>query len=129
MELAVLRKKLDGFRIANGSIQKVSPEVLWELRQCWENFTGSPDEFRRELGVKQGTLRNLLVESKKLNHVRASADGLELGATSAEGEQSLPNTGAIPASGNVLELVFDRGEKVIRFPNVDTLLEFLKRAA
>ena len=130
MELAILRKKLDGFRSANGSIQRVSPEVLWELRQSWEHFAGSPDDFRRELGVKQGTLRNLLVESKKLNHLLASAEGLGLGVSpDLEGKPTPPGIGGHPGTGRSLELVYDRGEKVIRFPNVDTLVEFLKKAA
>ena len=126
MELAILKKKIDGFKAANGSIQRVSPEVLWELRQTWENFTGSPDEFRRGLGVKQGTLRNLLIESKKLNHMMASAGGLDLAGSVTEGGSGAAESVA-PGSG--LELVYDHGEKVIRFPSVDTLIDFLKRAS
>ena len=129
MELTILKKKIDGFRAPNGSIQKVSPEVLWELRQAWEHFTGPADEFRRELGVKQGTLRNLLVESKKLNHMLASASGLDLGSGSPGGEQAGGSSEPLSSSGGSLELIYDRGEKVIRFPNVDTLIDFLKRAA
>jgi hypothetical protein len=129
MELAILKKKIDGFRAPNGSIQKVSPEVLWELRQAWENFTGAPEEFRRELGVKQGTLRNLLVESKKLNHVMASAGGLDLAGTSGENNSSANEAPGGDAPRSSLELVYDRGEKIIRFPSVDTLIDFLKRAS
>ena len=69
MDLMILKKKIDGYRAANGCIKKLPPELLLDLRQTWEHFTGSHDQFRSELGVKMGTLRKLLVESKKLNHV------------------------------------------------------------
>ncbi len=80
MDLIILKKKLDGFRATNGSIRDVSPEVLWELRQVWENFTGPIEQFRSELGMKVGTLRKLLTESKKLNHALASAGAVGLSA-------------------------------------------------
>ena len=71
MELVILKKRLDGYRDSGGSIKNVPPELLLELRQSWEHYTGSSEQFRSELGVKIGTLRKLLVESKKLNHVIA----------------------------------------------------------
>lgn len=123
MDLLILKKKLDGFRGSNGSIRDVSPEVLWELRQSWENFTGPIDEFRSQIGIQVGTLRNLLASAKKLNHAMASAHSV-----SVSGEEASAVNGA-PVSSGVLEFVYDRGEKVIRFPNLDTLIEFLKRAA
>ena len=78
MDSMILKKKLDGFRTSNGSMRDVSPEVLWELRQAWENFTGPIDQFRSELGIQTGTLRNLLSAAKKLNHVMASAGSVAL---------------------------------------------------
>ena len=124
MDLMVLRKKLDGFRGSNGSIRDVSPEVLWELRQAWEHFTGPIEQFRSEVGIQTGTLRNLLLSAKKLNHVMASASSVTLDETEATSTAE-----ARPPEHNRLELVYDHGEKIIRFPDVATLLEFLKRAA
>lgn len=133
MDLMILKKKIDGYRTANGSIKNVAPELLLELRQTWEHFTGTVEEFRSELGVKAGTLRNLLVESKKLNHVIASAGAV--GLVSAEGgvNGGTPDESQLMQSGqsadNALELVFDHGTKVIRFPNVDSLVDFLRKSA
>jgi hypothetical protein len=124
MDSMILKKKLDGFRTANGSIRDVSPEVLWELRQAWENFTGSIDQFRSELGIHTGTLRNLLLSAKKLNHAMASAGSVALHEPVGE-----PTSGTPQPEYRGLELIYDRGEKVIRFPDVDTLIDFLKRAA
>lgn len=128
MDLPILKKKLDGFRLSNGSIRDVSAEVLWELRQAWENFTGPIDEFRTQVGVQTGTLRNLLASAKKLNHAMASSQNVGL---HGEVEQVAGGSGggSIPAQPGALELVYDRGETVIRFPSVDTLIDFLKKAA
>jgi hypothetical protein len=49
MDLMILKKKIDGYRAANGSIKNVAPELLLELRQAWENYTGGQDQFRSEL--------------------------------------------------------------------------------
>src|SRR4051794_15045244 len=123
MELIILKKKLDGFRATNGMIRDVSPEVLWELRQVWETFTGPIEQFRSELGMKVGTLRKLLTESKKLNHTLASAGAL--GLSSPESEKIQETRSSAGATSNHLELVYDQGNKVIRFPDVDSLIDFL----
>ena len=127
MDLMILRKKIDGFRLGNGQLQNVPPELLFELRQAWENFAGTPVDFRRELGMKVGTLRKLLCESKKLNHVLASAAAMGMGDPGAE--QLAQDASAALNSSGYLELVFDNGNKIIRFPSIDVLIEFLKRAA
>jgi hypothetical protein len=132
MDLVILKKKIDGYRAANGSIKNVPPELLLELRQTWEHYTGSPEQFRSELGVKTGTLRNLLVESKKLNHVIASAGAIGLVPENAE-ESTMPgqnhNQNTANKTANALELVFDHGATVIRFPSVDLLVDFLRKTA
>lgn len=126
MELVILKRKIDGFRLGNGQLQNVPPELLLELRQAWENYSGEMEVFRRTLGMKVGTLRKLLAESKKLNHVLASAGALGLDEPGTS--QGQLQAEAI-ASGNGLELVYDNGSKVIRFPSLEVLLEFLKKAA
>ena len=135
MDMVILRKKIDGYRDSAGSIKNVPPELLLDLRQTWEHYSGSPDQFRSELGVRAGTLRNLLKASKKLNHVLASAGavGLAIGNGSQDGEetpaQDAPHTEGQQASSNVLEFTFDNGTKTIRFPTVDLLIDFMRKAA
>jgi len=131
LELMILKKKIDGYRDSGGSIKQVPPELLLELRQLWEHYTGSPDQFRSELGVRAGTLRNLLIASKKLNHVIASAGAVGL-AVEGEVEGSTPeqpNSAGNGVSRNTLELSFDNGTKVIRFPSVDMLIDFMRKSA
>ena len=132
VDLMVLKKKIDGYRDSAGSIKNMHPELLIELRQTWENYSGSSEQFRSELGVKIGTLRKLLTESKKLNHVIASATAVALaigggteeegsiGAAHSEGDGTLPRT---------VDLSFDHGSKVIHFPSVDLLIDFMRRSA
>ena len=131
MDLMILKKKIDGYRATNGSIKNVPPELLLELRQTWEHYTGSSEQFRSELGVKTGTLRNLLIESKKLNHVIASVGAVGLAVESgSESSQERPvqsDRNGVPE--DMLELVFDQGTKVIRFPSVDLLIEFMRKSA
>lgn len=126
MDLMVLKKKIDGFRAGNGQLQNVPAELLLELRYAWEHFSGPAEQFRKEMGMKIGTLRKLLVESKKLNHVLASSEAMGLptpGEPSSEGGEH----GVV--SGSHLELVISEGQKVVRFPNLDILIEFLRKAS
>ena len=127
MDLEILKKKVDGFRSGNGQLQKLPAELLLELRTAWEHYKGPADGFRRELGMKAGTLRNLLVASKKLNHVLASAETVGLTEEGLQSGTGRPSELSI--SAQPLELVYDGGSKVIRFPDIGTLIEFLKRAA
>jgi len=131
MDLVILRKKIDGYRDSGGSIKNVPPELLLEIRQTWEHYTGSPEQFRSELGVKIGTLRKLLVESKKLNHVIASvgAVGLAMEGGNEVSSGELAQSAENEAFGTVVELVFDHGSKVIRFPSVDLLIDFMRKSA
>jgi hypothetical protein len=127
MDLLILKKKIDGFRSGNGQLQNIPPELLLELRYAWENYTGPVEQFRSELGMKVGTLRKLLTESKKLNHVLSTGGAIGLSDPGSEVTQEDPNhTGG---SGGHLELVYDQGNKIIRFPNIDTLIEFLRKAS
>jgi len=133
MDMIILKKKIDGYRDSAGCIKNVPPELLLELRQTWEHYIGSPDQFRSELGVRAGTLRNLLKASKKLNHVLASAGavGLTVGSEEDEGspDQTAPHPEGRGTCSNALELTFDNGSKVIRFPNVDLLIDFMRKCA
>ncbi len=126
MDLMVLRKKIDGFRAGNGQLQNVPAELLLELRYAWEHFSGPAEQFRKELGMKIGTLRKLLVESKKLNHVLASSEAI--GLVNPVESIPEPNNG-VAINSDHLELVISEGQKVVRFPNLDILIEFLRKAS
>jgi hypothetical protein len=125
MDLMILKKKIDGFRLPNGQIQAVPPELLLELRHSWENFSGPISLFRKELGMRIGTLRKLLIDSKKLNHVLSSAELIGLQGPESDSGQKEGNS----EKSCQIELVYDQGNKIIRFPSIDSLVEFLRKAA
>ena len=130
MDMSILKKKIDGYRDSAGSIKNVPAELLLELRQTWEHYIGSPDQFRSELGIRAGTLRNLLIASKKLNHVLSSAGAVGLAVGSDDGGGiAVSHSEGNATSNNSLELTFDNGSKVIRFPNVDLLIDFMRKIA
>jgi hypothetical protein len=69
-----------------------------------------------------------LIDSKKLNHVLASSEAVAIAHSMSEATQGDSNEHQSSAT-KPLELVYDHGEKIIRFPDVDTLIDFLRRAA
>ena len=121
-----IRDRIDGFRAGNGQLQNVPAELLLELRYAWEHFSGPAEQFRKELGMKIGTLRKLLVESKKLNHVLASSEAMGL-PNPVESSTEPNDVGVV--NGAHLELVIGEGQKVVRFPSLDILIEFLRKVS
>jgi hypothetical protein len=122
MEFEVMKKKLDGFRKANGQFKKVSGELLVELLRMWESHTGESSEFAKRLGMRSKQLGSLIREGRKV----ALAMGDVSPAFHAVGIEG--GVQEVCASGSGIEMSWG-GDKVIRFPSVDVLWDFLKKAA
>jgi hypothetical protein len=123
MDNTILKKKLSTFRSAKGNLVRVTPEVLYELLKAWESWSGSSKEFYQSIGVNRRQAARILGKAKKLcrdggfpaeefNEIQMSAT---VGADPGK-----------PCSG--IELCWDQG-KVIRFPQVEQLVDFLKKVA
>ena len=125
MELEILKKKLSSYRSDGGQLRKVSDELLLELLDSWEQWTGSAREFARALGMNRNAIPKLIGKGKKLKR-----EGFPTGdfkEIKIEGSSSLAEpAGVAPCSG--IELSWTEG-RIIRFPQVDQLLEFLKKTA
>lgn len=120
MDNTVLKKKLSTFRSKEGYFVGVTPEVLYELLRAWETWTGSLKEFYQSIGVSHRQAAGLLGKAKKMKRE---------GSFPAEEFKEVQLAGVVsyaPCAG--IELSWSEG-KVIRFPQVDQLLEFLKKAA
>jgi len=120
MDNTVLKKKLSTFRSSEGYLVGVSPDVLHDLLRAWEGWTGKSKDFYRSIGFSSTQIAFLLGKAKKLARE---------GKFPAEEFTEVQLDGVVssgPCSG--IELQWERG-KVIRFPQVDQLLEFLKKAA
>jgi hypothetical protein len=121
MDNTVLKKKLSTFRSPKGSLIGVPPEVLYEVLRAWESWKGTSKEFYSSIGVSQKQMAGVLGKAKKLQ--REGAFPAEEFKEIAVG---VPESAVLSAGG--IEVMWETG-KVIRFPTVDSLLDFLKRVA
>jgi hypothetical protein len=122
MDNAILKKKLSTFRSKEGYLVGVSADVLQELLRAWESWTGNNKDFYRSIGVNQNQIAFLLGKAKKM-----AREG-EFPAEPFK-EVQLAAVGGVaggPCSGIELQL---EGGKIIRFPGVEPLIDFLKKSA
>lgn len=123
MDNTILKKKLSTFKSAKGSLVGVSPEVLYELLKAWESWTGPSREFYHSIGVNRRQAARILGKAKQLCREGGfpAEEFKEIQLNSELGLDARP-----PCSG--IELFWDQG-KVIRFPQVEQLVDFLKKVA
>lgn len=119
MDMIVMKKRLSTFRTEGGKLRNVSDEVLLDLLRSWESWTGKAKEFYGGLGVSKQSMANMIKKAKKLSRNGVGGEFKEINFESIVG----------PSSGVVaIEVSWDSG-KVIRFPSVDQLIDFLKKVA
>ena len=121
MDLMILKKRLSTFRTDGGRVQNVSDELLLDILKAWESWTGKAKEFYGGLGLSQQSMANMIRKAKKLSRDGAGSEFREVNIESMIGG---PTAGGIVA----IEVSWDSG-KVIRFPSVDQLIDFLKKVA
>ena len=124
MELNTLKKKLSTFVTEGGYLKNVSDVVLYELLVSWEEWPGSHKEFYKAIGYSHTKLAGLLGRAKKLKREGhfGEDDFKEIGV-----EGGLIDSKSKKSSCQSIELEWDKN-KVIRFPEVNQLLEFMKKA-
>jgi hypothetical protein len=120
MDLEILKKKISTFRTDGGHIRGVSDELLLELLTAWEQWVGSGQEFARSIGLNRNTIPKLIGKGKKLKR-----EGFPTGDFK---EIKIDGGGSGSGPCMVIELCWTEG-KIIRFPQVDQLVEFLKKVA
>jgi hypothetical protein len=121
MDLAILKKKISTYRTEKGLLRKVPDELLMEILQAWESWSGPGSGFYAELGVDHRKMASLLGKAKKLKregHFPVE-EFKEIKVSEGPGLSG-------PCQG--IEISWDNG-KLIRFPAVDQLVEFLKKVA
>ena len=122
MDNSVLKKRLSTFRTDGGRLTKVGDDVVLELLRGWEQWTGKAKEFRQDIGLSKQQLATLIGKGKRL-----SKNGIQINGEFRELKLDSLVNGSVP-SGSPVELVWEQG-KVIRFSQVELLIEFLKKAA
>lgn len=128
MDNAILKKRLNTFKAGkSGRLQEISNDVVLAVHRAWENWPGTTTDFCRELGVNPSQMGVIIKKGKSLIKSGAVTESefqeLALGGV---GSPASVASGAVPCIA--IELSWSEG-RVIRFPRVDDLLDFLKKAA
>lgn len=124
MDNGVLRKRLNTYKTGKGGrLNRVGDEVVMEVLRAWENWPGSTADLYRDLGLSKMQLVTMIQKAKRLvksgvipetefKEVKVEGSGSALGDTCTD----------------VISLKWDKG-KIIRFRQVDQLVEFLKKVS
>lgn len=123
MDNAILKKKLNTFKTDKGTLKKVSDEVVLEVLRAWEHWAGPTSELNREIGLSKMQLVTMIQKAKRLvkSGMVPPDDFKEIKVIDGGGSGQLP-----PCSG--IEIAWENG-KLIRFNQVDQLVDFLKKVA
>jgi len=121
MELEILKKKISTFRTVGGHVKIKDDALYLEILLAWEQWTGPATGFASAIGINRQTISKLVGHAKKLRR-----EGHFPAEEFKEIKLEPAVMGGAPCSG--IELSWTEG-RVIRFPQVDQLLEFLKKAA
>ena len=128
MENVTLRKKLSTYLSETGQLRKIGEEVLYEVLRAWEEWPGTAKDFYKSIGFSQKQMAGVIGKAKKLK--RDGYFGSEaFKEVKVEGEGALDGAPSEPASGTSLIELEWQPDKVIRFPSVSQLLEFLRKAS
>ena len=123
MDLAVLKKKLSTFRSETGKLMNVSDELLYEILVAWEAWTGPASGFYSAIGADHRKMAKLIGRAKRLKRegIFPSEEFKEIKIS--DGPYGITSG---PCQG--MEVLWDNG-KLIRFAQVDLLIDFLKKAS
>jgi predicted NUDIX family NTP pyrophosphohydrolase len=126
MELEILKKKLSTYRNARDQVRNVPDELLIEVLTAWERWTGTTREFYRQIGISHAGMASMMGKAKKLKRegrVVVASEFQEVGLEMANGVNGSSST-----NGSSIEMVLEGG-RILRFPDVEKLIDFLKKAA
>jgi hypothetical protein len=125
MDLEVLRKKISSYRGDGGRVRNVSDELLLEILLSWEQWTGPAKGFYTALGISSKGISSIIGKAKKLRREGFPTDGFKQIQVSGDGLPEVSDSGS-PCQG--IEVSWENG-RLIRFGQVDQLVDFLKKAA
>jgi hypothetical protein len=124
VDLEVLKKKVSTFRGEGGRVCKVSDELLMEILSGWEQWTGPASGFYKALGISQKGISSIIGKAKKLKR-EGHFPVEDFKEIKIAGSVDSTTPGQLPPC---IEIAWDNG-RLIRFQQVDQLVDFLKKVA
>ncbi len=124
--MEILKKKISTFRGNGGKVRITEDQLYLEILHAWEQWKGSSKDFFRAIGVSKSGLAAIIGKAKRISregHFPAS-DFKEIKIE--ESPSNLVSLTSGPCSG--VEILWDNG-KLIRFQEVNQLIDFLKKVA
>ncbi len=122
MDLEVLRKKISTYRSDGGKLRIADDQLYMEILQAWEMWSGSSKDFFRALGVSKNGMAGIIGKAKRMR--REGHFPVEEFKEVKVADHSTAVMG--PCQG--VEILWDNG-KLIRFQQVEQLIDFLKKVA
>jgi hypothetical protein len=123
MDLEILKKKLSTYKNAKDQVRNVPDDLLLDVLSAWEHWTGSKSEFYKSIGIGYKGMASMMGKAKRLRRE---------GRVPVSDFKEITDAvlGGAPAgfTGAGIELSWDQG-KIIRFPQVEQLIDFLKKVA
>ena len=121
MDLEVLKKKISTYRGDGGRVKITDDSLLLEILSEWENWTGAADGFYKAIGISANGMGSVIGRAKKLR--REGFPVQDFKEVKIIGSESASHS---PCQG--IEIIWDNG-KLIRFPQVESLIDFLKKVS
>jgi hypothetical protein len=122
VDMEVLKKKISTFRGDGGRVRITEDQLYMEILSSWEQWKGSSKEFYKAIGVSKSGMAAIIGKAKRMRregHFPVE-EFKEIKVAGAEEDASGPCQGIEMAWGN---------GSLIRFKEVDQLVEFLKKVA
>ena len=128
MENVTLRKKLSSYLTEGGYLKNVGDDVLYDLLVSWENWTGTSKEFYRSLGFTHKQMAGLVGKAKRLKREGHFGES-DFKAIKIEGVDPGVDGAAVASRPCAAAALVWSGGQVMRFSDVSTLIDFLKKSA
>lgn len=126
MDLEILKKRISSYRTPKGRITSLPDDLLCEILISWEQWTGPASGFYSALGADYRKMAGLIGRAKKLKREGHFPEEAFKEIKLQESPSNLSSLTSGPCQG--VEILWDNG-KLIRFPHVDNLIDFLKKVA
>lgn len=126
MDMDILKKRISSYRTPKGRLTRVPDELLVDILRAWEQWTGSGSAFYSALGADYRKMAGLIGRAKKLKREGVFPEEAFKEIKLEESQSNLTSLVQGPCQG--IEIAWEGG-KLIRFQQVDQLVDFLKKVA